>query len=77
LYASYEDKNQIVKSICECLGGNDRLKLARFLSDTFKNADTDFFVRVSLVQKLKTAGAILAISIPILISIIQFLFYRQ
>jgi hypothetical protein len=52
--------------------GEDRLKLAIYLSTLYKVPDTEqFFVKESLVQKLRTIGAFLVDAIPIVISIIQ------
>jgi hypothetical protein len=65
-------KDEIIKSIYEYLGGEDRLKLATYLSTLYKIPDTEqFFVQESLVQKLRIIGAFLVAAIPIVISIIQ------
>ncbi|HET7285274.1 MAG TPA: hypothetical protein VFI70_11365 [Nitrososphaeraceae archaeon] len=65
-------KDEIIKSIYEYLGGEDRLKLATYLSTLYRIPDTEqFFVKESLVQKLRTIGAFLIAAIPIVISIIQ------
>lgn len=71
LYADDEEKNQIIKSICESLEG-DRLKLARYLSSVYKVPETEFFVSESITQKLEKVGTLLVVAIPIIISIIQF-----
>jgi hypothetical protein len=72
IYADANKKVEIIKSISECLGGGDRLKLATHLSSFYKVPDTEqFFIRESLVQKLRTIGAFLVAAIPLVISIIQ------
>ena len=38
-----KEKNQIIKSVCESLEG-DRLGLARYLSNTYKVPEAEFFV---------------------------------
>jgi hypothetical protein len=64
-------KNEIMKSMCECLDGN-RLKLAKYLSTFYKVPETEqLFIKESLAQKLTRIGAFLAAAIPIIISIIQ------
>ena len=75
LVADIKEKNQIIKSVCDSLEG-DSLKLARYLSSVFKVPETEFFVGESISQKLKTAGAILVSTIPIIISIIALLLGR-
>jgi hypothetical protein len=65
-------KDEIIKSICQCLGEEDRLKLATYLSTLYKLPETEqFLIKESFVQKLKTIGAFLIATIPIVISIIQ------
>ena len=65
-------KDEIIKSIYEYLGGEDRLKPATYLSTFYRIPDTEqFLVKESLVQKLKIIGAFLVAAIPIVISIIQ------
>jgi hypothetical protein len=72
IYADANKKDEIIKSISECLGGGDRLKLATHLSSFYKVPDTEqFFIRESLVQKLRTIGVFLVAAIPLVISIIQ------
>jgi len=71
IYADTKSKDEIIKSVCESLG-EDRLKLATYLSTSYKVPDTEqFFVKESLVQKVRAFGAFLAAAIPIAISIIQ------
>jgi hypothetical protein len=66
-------KDEIIKSICQYLG-EDRLKLATYLSTLYKVPETEqFLVKESYLQKLKTIGAFLVAAIPIVISIIQLL----
>jgi hypothetical protein len=63
---------EIIKVVCQCLGEEDRLKLATYLSTLYKLPETEqFLVKESLVQKLKAIGAFLIAAIPIVISIIQ------
>jgi hypothetical protein len=65
-------KDEIIKSICQYLGEEDRLKLATYLSTLYKLPETEqFLIKESFVQKLKTIGAFLIAAIPIVISIIQ------
>jgi hypothetical protein len=61
---------EIIESICASLEG-DRLKLARYLSSLQKIPDSEFYIKVSLFEQLKTIGAFLAAVITIIISIIQ------
>jgi hypothetical protein len=71
IYADAKKKDEIIKSVCESLGG-DRLKLAIYLSTSYKVPDTEqFFIKESLVQKVRAFGAFLAAAVPIVISIIQ------
>jgi hypothetical protein len=71
IHADTKKKNEITKSICECLGG-DRLKLAIYLSAFYKVPDTEqLFIKESITQKLRTIGTFLVAAIPIVISIIQ------
>jgi hypothetical protein len=71
IYADTKSKDDIIKSVCESLG-EDRLKLATYLSMSYKVPDTEqFFVKESLVQKVRAFGAFLAAAIPIAISIVQ------
>jgi hypothetical protein len=64
-------KDQIIKSIYEYLG-EDRLKLATYLSILYRIPDTEhFFVKESLLQKLRTIGAFLIAAILMVISMIQ------
>lgn len=67
--ADSEEKNQMIKSICDSLE-RDRLALARYFSTAYKVPASELFVRESLAQKLKTVGTVLAATIPIVISII-------
>ena len=71
LYADEVERNRIINSICESLGDNNRLELARFLSTIYKIPESELFVKEQLLQKLKVVGAFLAGAIPIVISIIQ------
>jgi hypothetical protein len=51
-------KDEIIKSICQHLG-EDRLKLANYLSILYKVPETEqFLVKESYLQKLKTIGCI-------------------
>ena len=61
---------EIIRSICASLEG-DRLKLARYLSSLQKIPDSEFYIKESLFQQLKTVGAFLVAVITIIISIIQ------
>ncbi len=71
VYADSKKKDEIINSICECLS-NDKLKLATYLAALYEVPYTeDFFIKQSLLQKLKEVGAFLAAAIPIFISIIQ------
>lgn len=71
IYADTKKKDEIIRSICEYFGG-DRLKLAIYLSTLYKIPDTEqFFIKESLVQKLRVIGAFLVAAIPVVISIIQ------
>jgi hypothetical protein len=71
IYTDAKKKDEIIKSICKYLG-EDRLRLAIYLSTLHKVPVTEeFFVKESLVQKLRMVGAFLAATIPIVISIIQ------
>ena len=70
MYSDEEEKNRIIKSICDSLE-NNRMKLARFLSTIYKVPESDLFVKESLFQQLKVVGGFLAAAIPIVISIIQ------
>jgi hypothetical protein len=65
-----EQRNEIIESVCKSLEG-DRLQLAAYLSTLFDTSETELFVRESLVHKLRVFGAILAVAIPIIISIIS------
>jgi len=52
--------------------GEDRLKLAIYLSTLYKVPDTEqFFIKEPFVHKLRTVAAFLVAAIPIVISIIQ------
>ena len=64
IYATEEEKNKVINSVCDSLEGN-RLKLARLLSMIYNVPKSDLFVRQSLLQQLKVVGALLAASIPI------------
>jgi hypothetical protein len=52
MYADQEERNKIMKSICDSLEGN-RLGLPRFLATIYKVPESDLFVKESLLQKLK------------------------
>jgi hypothetical protein len=66
-------RNDIIRSICQYLG-EDRLKLATYLSTLYKVPETEqFLVKESYLQRLKTIGTFLVAAIPIVISIIQLL----
>ena len=72
IQADAKNKDEFIKSICQYLGGEDRLKLATYLSTVYKVPDSEqFFVRESLMQKLRPIGVFLVAAIPIIISIIQ------
>jgi hypothetical protein len=72
LMADTKEKNQMINSICESLElEDDKLKLAKYLSSTYKVPETDFFVSESIVQRLKVIGTFFAAAIPIIISIVQ------
>jgi hypothetical protein len=72
LLADTKEKDQMIKPICESLEQvGDKLKLAKYLSSTYKVPETDFFVNESIVQRLKVVGTFFAAAIPIIISIIQ------
>jgi hypothetical protein len=70
LYADTTEKQEITNSVCESLEDRDRLKVARYLSTLSKIPETELFVSESILQKLKTIGAFLAVAIPIVLSII-------
>jgi hypothetical protein len=72
LVADLEEKNKIAQSMCKLLEG-DRLGLARYLVSIYKVQEMEFFVRESIVQKLKVVGTTVAAPIPIVISIIGLL----
>jgi hypothetical protein len=66
-----KNKDEIIKSIYQYLG-EDRLKLATYLSTHYKVPETEqFLIKESFVQKLKTIGTFLVAAIPIVISMIQ------
>lgn len=72
LLADTEEKNQMIKPICESLEQEgDKLKLAKYLSSAYKVPETDFFANESIVQRLKVVGTFFAAAIPIIISIAQ------
>ena len=71
-----KEKNQIIKSVCESLEG-DRLGLARYLSNTYKVPEAEFFVEESIIQKMKPVGTFLAAIIPIIVSIIALVVGQQ
>jgi hypothetical protein len=73
LYADTAEKNKIINSLCESVEGNDRLRLARYLSTLSKIPETELFVGESQLQKFKTIGTFLAAAIPIIISLIGLL----
>jgi len=60
---------EIIESICASLEG-ERLKLARYLSSLQKIPDSEFYIKVSLFEQLKTIAAFLVAVITIVISII-------
>jgi hypothetical protein len=70
LYATEEEKNKVINSVCDSLEAN-RFKLARLLSRIHKVPESELFVRLSLLQQLKAVGALLVVAIPIVISVIQ------
>jgi len=63
----------MLKSICEQLDGQE-LDLAIYLSQIYKVPDTEqFFIKETIVQRLKTVAAFLTAAIPIVISVIHLL----
>lgn len=63
--------DELIRSVGEQLDGQE-LDLAIYLSDTYKVADTEqFFIKETILQRLKTVAAFLAATIPIIISVIQ------
>ena len=71
IHTDAKKKDEIIKLMCYYLG-EDRLKLAIYLSTLYKVPETEqFLVKESYLQKLKTIGAFLVAAIPIVISIIQ------
>jgi hypothetical protein len=69
MYVEQENRINLIKSICESLEGN-KLKLPSVLVAIFKVAESDLFVRESLLHRLKVFGTFLVVAIPS-ISIIQ------
>ena len=70
---THAKNDEILKSISEQLDGQE-LDLAIYLSQIYKVPDTEqFFIKETIVQRLKTAAAFLAAAIPIVISIIRLL----
>jgi hypothetical protein len=71
IHTDEKNKDEIIKLICQYLG-EDKLKLAIYLSTLYKVPESEqFFVKESLLQKLRPIGAFLLAAIPIVISIIQ------
>ena len=65
--------DNVLKSICEQLDRQE-LDLAIYLSEISKVPDTEqFFIKETIIQKLKTLAAFLAAAIPIAISVIHLL----
>ena len=76
LYTDNDEKDRIVKTICDSLRG-DRLDLAKFLSTVYKVPGHDLFSRESLIQQLKSVGSFLVVVIPIAISITSLILQTQ
>lgn len=76
MHTDVRKNDEMIKSINEHLSGQG-MDLGIYLSKIYKVTDTEqFFIRESLLQKLKTVATFLAATIPIVISIIQ-LFARS
>jgi hypothetical protein len=71
-YKDSNERNQIIESICGCLESENNiyriLKLAKYLSSIYLIPGSKFYVKESFAQRLKWIAAILATTIPIIIS---------
>ena len=69
LYKNKEERNKIIKSICQSLE-TDKLALANYLASIYPIPESEFYVKASIFEELKLIGATLATAIPIIISLI-------
>ena len=74
LLTNSSHRNDFISSLDDCMD-NDKLCIIALLKSYSESKNEHFFIKEKLIQKLQSIGALLSVSVPILISVIQLVYH--